>query len=78
MAAVRDRAIWSYALACGAAIVTKDQDFANRQATEADGPPIVGLRCGNTRRRALLAWFEHWFPTIVTDLERGASLIEIA
>ena len=78
MARTSDRGIWEYALARGAVIVTKDQDFASRRAAEKDGPPIVWLRCGNTRRNELLAWFEHWFSAIVAALERGEILIEIA
>jgi predicted nuclease of predicted toxin-antitoxin system len=72
MATTSDRAIWDYAIACGAVIVTKDQDFASRGA-----PPIVWLRCGNTRRHDLLVWFERHFATVLAALERGEVLIEI-
>ena len=78
MGRTSDRGIWEYALACGAVIITKDQDFASRRASETDGPPIVWLRCGNTRRGELLAWFERSFSAIVAGLERGETLIEIA
>jgi predicted nuclease of predicted toxin-antitoxin system len=78
MATSSDREIWAYAVACGAVIVTKDQDFANRRASELVGPNIVWLRCGNTRRHELLAWFEHSFTAILAALERGETLIEIA
>ena len=77
MARTSDRENWAYALARGAVIVTKDQDFANRRATEVAGPPIVWLRCGNTRRHELLAWFEQHFSGVLAALERGEVLIEI-
>ena len=77
MARTSDRGIWEYAIACGAVIVTKDQDFASRRAAEIDGPPIVWLRCGNTRRHELITWFEAWFTAIVAALERGETLIEV-
>lgn len=55
MAESSDRVIWAYALSCNAVIVTKDQDFPARRASELVGPPSVWLRCGNTRRHELLA-----------------------
>ena len=78
MARTSDRGIWDYALACGAVIVTKDQDFASRRASEAIGPLVVWLRCGKTRRQELLAWFERSFSAIVAGLERGETLVEVA
>jgi predicted nuclease of predicted toxin-antitoxin system len=78
MATRSDREIWQRAVALGAVIVTKDQDFASRRATEMDGPPIVWLRCGNTRRHELLTWFDQQFSSVVAALERGEILIEIA
>jgi predicted nuclease of predicted toxin-antitoxin system len=77
MATTSDRTIWSHASACGAVIVTKDQDFANRRASELAGPQIVWLRCGNTRRHELLDWFERHFPAVLSALERGETLIEV-
>ena len=77
MARRSDRDIWAYAHDRGAVIVTKDQDFASRRATEVAGPPIVWLRCGNTRRHELLGWFEQHFSGVLAALERGETLIEI-
>jgi predicted nuclease of predicted toxin-antitoxin system len=77
MATSSDRDIWTYAVACGAVIVTKDQDFASRRASEVSGPPIVWLRCGNTRRHELLNWFERHFSALLVALERGEALVEI-
>jgi predicted nuclease of predicted toxin-antitoxin system len=77
MAMASDREIWSYAVACGAVILTKDQDFASRRASEIAGPTIVWLRCGNTRRHELLTWFEQHFPLLLAALERGEILVEV-
>lgn len=78
MARADDRVIWELARSAGAAIVTKDEDFAARRSLAADGPPIVWVRCGNTNRRELLTWFRFRLPAIVDALARGESIIEIA
>ncbi len=77
MQAASDTAIWDYALASSAAIVTKDEDFAQRKVLTATGPVVVWIRLPNTRRRDLLAWFETILPDIVAALERGETLIEV-
>ena len=41
MATASDRAIWYHAVTVGAAIMTKDQDFASRRATEGSGPTVI-------------------------------------
>ena len=78
MADASGREIWQHASLVSAVIVTKDQDFPGRRAIEQDGPQIVWLRCGNTRRRELLDWFEVRFVVILAALERGEDLVEIA
>jgi predicted nuclease of predicted toxin-antitoxin system len=77
MVTASDQDIWAYALSCGAVIVTKDQDFANRRASDLSGPPIVWLRCGNTRRHELPVRFEQHFPTLLAALDRGEPLVEV-
>ena len=77
MASASDGAIHDYAASVGAAIVTKDEDFAIRRLLT-DGPAVVWLRLGNTRRAALLARVEAEVPAIVAALERGETLVEIA
>jgi len=77
MAAADDQLIWDYALAIGAVILTKDEDFALRRAHAPEGPPVVWIRRGNTSRRELLTWFEPLLPAIVEALTRGDPLIEI-
>ena len=72
-----DRAIWRYALDVGAVILTKDEDFSVRKTLEPVGPVIVWIRLGNTRRDALLQWFEPMLPEVVSAIARGDGLIEI-
>jgi len=60
-----------------AVILTKDQDFAQRRALSAEGPPVVWLRSGNMRRRALLNWFAQAFTGVVAALEQGDGVIEV-
>ena len=72
-----DRAIWDYALASGATIVTKDEDFAQRKVLSGDGPIVIWIRLPNTSREALFAWFERVWPDLLMAVERGESLIEV-
>jgi len=71
-----DDAIRSYATKTGAAIVTKDEDFAVRRVLQ-EGPAVVWIRIGNTRRAELLRRIEADFAAIVAALERGETLVEI-
>ena len=77
MQAASDTAIWEYALVTSAAIVTKDEDFAQRKVLAAAGPVVVWIRLPNTRRRDLLAWCEAILPDIVAALDRGETLVEV-
>jgi predicted nuclease of predicted toxin-antitoxin system len=77
MTAAPDAAIWDFALHADAVIITKDEDFAQRKALAGAGPVIVWIRLPNTRRRALLDWFEAALPDILAALERGETLIEM-
>ena len=74
--AASDNAIRDYAASVGAASVTKDEDFAIRRVLT-EGPAVVWLRLGNTRRVVLLTHVEAALPAIVGALERGETLIEI-
>ncbi len=77
MQAAGDVTIWDHARATSAAIVTKDEDFARRRMSAADGPPVVWIRLPNTRRRNLLAWFAAVLPDVLAALARGETLIEV-
>ncbi len=57
-------------------IVTKDEDFAVHQLLY-DGPSIVWVRIGNTRRAELLRRFDAGLPEIIAALERGERLVEL-
>ena len=72
-----DAPIWAYAISCGATIVTKDEDFANRKAARTGGPRVVWVRVGNCSNRALLDWFAPLLPSIVERLEDGDALVEV-
>ena len=69
--------LWRYALEHGAVIVTKDEDFANMAALAGDAPTVVWVRVGNTRRAALLAWFEPRIDEVISLVEAGNRLIEL-
>ena len=76
LATARDDAIRSYAASNGAVIITKDEDFAVRKVLQ-EGPPVIWIRIGNTRRADLLRRMEADFNAVVAALERGETFIEI-
>jgi hypothetical protein len=41
------------------------------------GPAVVWVRLHNTRREALLTWFEAALPQILSALARGETHIEL-
>ena len=63
--------------AAQAAIVTKDEDFAQRKVLTMAGPIVVWIRLPNTRRRELLVWFKTILPDVLAALERGETLVEV-
>ncbi len=77
MALADDSAVWDYALAVGAVILTKDEDFAVRRELSSQGPALLWIRRGNTSRRELLKWFEPLLPAVLEALAQGEALIEI-
>lgn len=77
MQAASDRVVWDLALQTSAGIITKDEDFAQRKVIEDSGPVIIWIRIPNTRRNALLTWFEAALPQILTALDRGETFIEL-
>lgn len=72
-----DADLWRYAIAHDAVIMTKDEDFADMVATGREAPVVVWVRIGNTRRAALLAWFEPRIDQIVEMVSGGHLLIEL-
>jgi predicted nuclease of predicted toxin-antitoxin system len=72
-----DADIWSRALADGAIIVTKDEDFAAMAGRIANGPQVLWVRSGNLLRRALIDRFEAAWPQVEPFLAGGASVVEL-
>lgn len=58
LARSKDTPIYRYAQEHGAAIVTKDEDFAEWVRRVRPGPPVVWLRLRNSSKRLRLAWLE--------------------
>ena len=73
LSAASDSVIWDFAVRVQAIVVTKDEDFARRRRMGGKGPVVVWLRVPNTRRRAMLVWFEN----VLTALQRGETLVEV-
>lgn len=59
------------------AIITKDQDFAERLPSSRNAPVIVWLRIGNTSKRALVDWLRPLWPDIISRIESGDMLVEV-
>lgn len=72
-----DEDLWQYALEYGAVLVTKDEDFPSMLALGGTTPTIVWIRVGNTRRRALIEWFEPLIDTVVETIKTGNNLVEL-
>jgi predicted nuclease of predicted toxin-antitoxin system len=77
LARAADKIIWGEATRLGAAIVSKDEDFAQRRNLQTDGPPVIWVRLGNMRTAPLLQAFESSLPAIVAALQRGDRLVEL-
>jgi predicted nuclease of predicted toxin-antitoxin system len=73
----KDSAIWNYAVEHGAAILTKDEDFAERCIHTQNSPVIVWMRIGNATNPRLLEWFLPVLPAVLQRLEAGDRLIEV-
>lgn len=73
----KDWDIWQRAAATGAAIVSKDEDFADRVYRSSDGPAVVWLRTGNGTFRQLTAHLEPVWPSVRQRLAAGDRLIEV-
>lgn len=73
-----DAQLWNYALQHGAAIVTKDEDFAQRCLYSQVQPVIVWFRVGNSSNPALLRRVMPLWPIIMQRIERGDCLIEVS
>jgi predicted nuclease of predicted toxin-antitoxin system len=69
--------IWRHALAAGAVIVTKDEDFVGLAQQMVSGPVVIWLRVGNTSNPALMEWLAPRWPQVLAQLAQGHRLIEV-
>jgi predicted nuclease of predicted toxin-antitoxin system len=76
MLAASDRVIWDYAKMTGAAVVTKDADFAALTILD-HGAQVVWIRFGNTRKAELERRLATALPHIVKALRDGDRLVEV-
>lgn len=78
LGSAKDGAIWNYALAEGAVVVTKDQDFVHLATLRAHGPQVLWVRLGNTSRAEVLHVFGRLLPSVLSALASGARVVEVA
>lgn len=72
-----DGDIWDHAIAIGAVVITKDEDFPSRAQKTGAGPVIVWLRLGNATNDILRGWFMPRLPQVLAAIEEGARVLEI-
>ena len=72
-----DAVIWQYALENNAAILTKDEDFAERCLRTPTPPVVIWLRIGNATNPVLVEWLMPVLPTVLARIENGDRLIEV-
>lgn len=77
MAIAADIAIWEYAEAAGAVIVSKDEDFAKLVFETASGPQVIWIRLGNITNEALWHALKPLLPELIEALESDERLIEV-
>lgn len=77
MGAAGDNAIWRHAARTGAALITKDEDFAALAAREPSGAQVVWLRVGNISNDALWRVVDPHLDEIVQALNSGERVVEI-
>lgn len=77
LAQANDGVIWERARLTGAAVISKDEDFAQMTLVKAEPVTVIWLRLGNCRTTALLEALERAWPRIEEELTRGARLIEV-
>jgi predicted nuclease of predicted toxin-antitoxin system len=78
LASSDDRDLWQYAVTNAAIVITKDEDFVTIRALADSGPAVLWVRIGNTTKNELLKRFTLAWPRIVSALERGETVVEIA
>ena len=74
--ATTDQVVRSAAIAQGRVLVTKDLDFFDGLVLHGAPPKLVLVRCGNVRKRDLVALVVSQLEAIVSGLESG-DLVEV-
>jgi len=74
--ATTDEVVRSMAIAETRVLVTKDLDFFDGLVLHGAPPKLVLVRCGNMRKRELVALFIGQLDAIMSGLEQG-DLVEI-
>jgi predicted nuclease of predicted toxin-antitoxin system len=72
-----DGAIWRYAAQNGAALVTKDEDFAALANRDTTGPQVIWIRIGNISNDALWRAIDPQLDEIVRALTEGERIVEV-
>ena len=76
--AVPDIEIWRRAGELGATILTKDSDFVAIRLNAIAGPAVVWIRLGNVTNESLERALMRHLSEIVSAIETGETLIELA
>ena len=74
--ATKDEVVRSVAIAEERVLVTKDLDFFDGLVLHGAPPKLVLVRCGNVKKRDLVALVVQQLEAIVSGLERG-DLVEV-
>ena len=74
--ATTDQVVTSVAIAEGRVLVTKDLEFFDGLVLHGAPPKLVLVRCGNLRKRDLVALVVSQLEAIVSGLESG-DLVEV-
>ena len=72
-----DLGIWNYAIENNAAIISKDEDFAERFLASPSAPVVIWLRIGNTSNQNLLAWLMPLWPEVERRIDAGDRILEL-
>ncbi len=73
----KDRDIWQFATKEGAAVVTKDSDFAAMRMHAPSGPAVIWLRLGNVSNDAVIKVLLSSLPEIAAAIEAGEGVVEV-
>jgi predicted nuclease of predicted toxin-antitoxin system len=72
-----DLAIFHAAREAQAVVMTKDGDFVSLLEEHGAPPQVIWVSCGNTSNAGMRRLIEAAWPTILTMIQRGETLIEL-